>query len=163
MTDHEVRLRPDRLVAGGWSLLAIVLLGAGAWFVVDSRGHVVAWLAVGLFVAVGAYFLLQLLAPGWFEVVLDDDVLRSRVLWFETTVPWDQVHLARVESAAGEPFLELHVREPAPTGDPWRTRALGVLLPLGVDLDALHRFLARRLGPPGGGLPRPGTLTPLDL
>lgn len=141
-----VTLRPRRGPAAGWSAAALLLVASGVWFVLDSAGHPLAWLSLGLFLAVASYFVLQLLAPGSFAVQLTEEAVVARALWHRTEVPWEQVHLARVERTLGEPFLELHIREPSPVGDPFRTRALGILLPLGCDLGALHTFLAVRLG-----------------
>ncbi len=143
---EPLTLRPSRRVALRWTLAVLVLLTAGAWFVVDSHGHPFAWLAVAVFVAVGSFFVGQLVAPGAFALHLDETGLEARLLWQHVDVAWDVVHVARVRRVIGDPILELHVREPSPTGDPWRTRAIGVLLPVGYDAPALHAFLAARLG-----------------
>ena len=143
---EPLTLRPSRRVAAWWTLGVAVLLAAGVWLIVDSHGHPFAWLAFAVFVAQGSFFVAQLVAPSAFAIELDDTGLEARLLWQHVDVAWDVVHVARVRRVFGDPILELHVREPSPTGDPWHTRAIGVMLPVGYDAFALHTFLAARLG-----------------
>ena len=143
-----LRLRADRAAATWWSVLGVLLVGLGGFYVVDTDGHPIALLALVLFGAVGGYFVVQLVRPQLLSIDLDGEGVHARTLWWRTEVPWGAVHLARVDVAMGEPYLELHVRERAPTGDPWQTRAIALLLPVGADVDALHAYLAARLGPP---------------
>lgn len=141
-----LRLAPDRGRAGVWLGLALLLVAMCVWLVGDSSGAVIAWIALALAIGVALYFLVPVLAPELTTLVLDEDRVRGRSYHADVEVAWDQVQVARVVRVAGEPVLELHVREPSPTGDPWRTRPVGILLPPGCDLDALHDFLAVRLG-----------------
>ncbi|MDX1622149.1 MAG: hypothetical protein R3320_14225 [Nitriliruptorales bacterium] len=163
MTDasEPLVLRPDRGTVGRWAIAALVALGVFVWAFIDSRGHFLAIIAVTFAAVVAAFFVLQFIAPRLFQVVLTESGLHARLLTSRAELDWDHVHVARVISVAGEPYLELQIREPSPTGDPWRTRTTGVWLPTGCDIKALHRFLARRLG--RGGLRPPRTVTPIPL
>ncbi|HEX9766630.1 MAG TPA: hypothetical protein VGA36_07680 [Nitriliruptorales bacterium] len=153
-------LRPARGVAALWSAWSCLLVAAGAWLVRDAPTSPVAWISLTVFVAVAAYFVLQFAVPSSVEVRLTEDELQARTLWVRRRVPWDQVHLARVRRLFGDPVLELEIRESAGNKDPWQLSSLGVLLPVGADVAALHRFLAARLGT--GDLRAPHRLQPLD-
>ncbi|MDX1657820.1 MAG: hypothetical protein R3343_03275 [Nitriliruptorales bacterium] len=161
ITDQEVVLRPARGVAGRWAVAALAASAVFVWTLVDSGGHPLAIVAVTFSVVVGGYFALQVAWPAGFEVTLGPTELRARFLTATARFPWEQIHIARVGSLAGEPHLELHIREPSATGDPWRTRRTGVLLPTGCDLELLHRTLADRLG--RGTLRPPRTVAPIEL
>lgn len=141
-----LRLVPDRARAVVWTGGGLLLVAMCAWIVADAGGAVPAWVGLAVAVAVTGYFAVPVLAPGLATLVLDADGVRGRSYHLPVEVPWSQVQIARVVEVAGEPVLQLHLREPSPHGDPWRTRAVGVLLPLGCDLGALHAFLAARLG-----------------
>lgn len=139
----------ERLVRGTaaatwWSLLGLALVASGVFFVVDSGGHPLAWLALALFALVAAYFLVPLLVPGALSIRLDHDALRARTFLRRVEIAWDEVRLARVRRVAGDLVLRLDVGRD-PDGD---VTAVTVPLPVGADLAALHRFLARRLGRP---------------
>lgn len=143
---RELRLQPDPVRARAWAALALALLALTLWITQLTGGAAWAWVGVGLAVAVAVYFLIPAVKPELTTVVLDDRGIHGRAYHAELDARWETVQVARVVEVAGEPILELHVREPSRTGDPWRTRAIGLLLPLGCDLAALHRFLESRLG-----------------
>ena len=153
-------LKTRPAAAASWGILGAALIAAGVYFVVDSHGHPAAWSAMIAFGAIGGFFALQALVPGLVQVRLEPDSIVARAFGYRQRVPWDQIHVARVRRVAGDPFLQLEVREPSPTGDAWRHRLVGVLLPIGCDLPALHRFLAAKLGT---GPRAPRSITPLDL
>ncbi len=141
-----LRLEPDRRRAVAWTVAALILVAMCVWFVGDSRGAVVAWVALAASVAVALAFLVPVIAPELTTVVLDQEGVRGRSYHARVDLRWEEVLVADVVTVAGEPILQLHVRVPSATGDPWRTQAVGILLPLGCDLAALHAFLAARLG-----------------
>lgn len=156
--EPEVTLRPGR-AAAGWSAASLPLVAAGGWFVADSNGAPVAWLVCGLFVAVAAFFLAQLVAPRLFTVRLDAEGIQVRLPWQRVEVAWDRVVLARVRRSGGDPSLRLYIQEDAVSdGEPPGARGdtpddrpahvVDVLLPVGGDLRALHRALAHHLGGP---------------
>lgn len=140
--DDRLTLAPGRRAAAAWTGLAVAVLGAVVWILVDSRGHPAAWVALAVAGTMTAFFALQLALPRLFTFRLDHERLRGRVLVTSVEVDWADVQLARVYTVAGDPMLELQVTDRA-GGQP---RGVGLLLPVGADLDALHRFLARRLG-----------------
>ena len=148
----EVVLRRSGPVAGWWSLLGILLVAAGVFFVVDSEGHPIAWTLTALFAVPSSYFVIQLFWPRFVEVRLGSDELRSRSPLGRRTVAWGEVHLAKVRRVFGDPVLTIDVRRP--DGDPERR---WIPLPVGADLDRLHAFLGERLGR-GSRLPTPGPL-----
>lgn len=155
-----LELRPDRATAARWSIASLAATAAFTWVLVDSDGHPLAWIALTFGAVVALYFVAQLVAPSRFRILLDDDRLEARSLWRTVTIPWTHVYVARVSSLAGEPYLELELREPGGATDaPVRPR--GLFLPVGCDVRKLHRFLAQRLGR-GGLRPPPRTFTPLD-
>lgn len=133
-------LRPDRGAAAGWTAGGGALVALGAWLVADSGGLALAWVALAVFVSLGLFFGLQLVAPQWYTITLDEFGCHGRTLWHAADVPWEAVRVARVWHLAGDPMLELHL------GDGDDGRAVGLLLPVGADVDALHRFLEIRLG-----------------
>lgn len=164
MTDgvpDVLELCPSRGSAVAWGSGALLAAAVFGWTVFDTDGNPFAVVALVFAVVVAAYFVLQAVVPERFTVSFDQRGLTSRFLSRRIEVAWEQVHVARVGSLAGEPYLELHIRERSPTGDPWRTRATGVVLPVGCDVEALHRFLSARLG--RGGLRPPRTVTPIEL
>lgn len=156
----ELELRPDRATAVRWSATSLAAAAAFGWLLSDSDGHPLAWIALTFAVVVAVYFVAQLVAPSRFRLFLDDEGLDARFLTSHTTIAWEHVHVARVSSLAGEPYLELEVHEPASPDDS-APRRRGVLLPVGCDVRSLHRFLGRRLG--RGGPRPPRTITPIDL
>lgn len=165
-TGREVLwLRPARWPAAGWSLVGLLASALALWAVVDTGGH---GLAVALLVGcliLTVPWLVQLVAPGSVAWRLDEHGLLVRRLHRRLVVGWDEVGYARVVSAAGDPALELHLRATAPTeprghDDPRTgpgtepTSTATLRLPVGADVTALHRCLARHLGPvPPGPLP----------
>lgn len=153
-------LRPDPGAAAVWSAWSGLLVAAGVWFAMDAPRSLIAWATLFLFALVAAYFVVQLAVPQLFEVRLTDDELQARVLWMRRRITWDRVHVARVQSLFGDPMLELQVHDADVRDDPSRLTTLGVLLPVGTDTSALHRFLAARLGT--GSLRAPDRLEPLD-
>lgn len=142
----SVRLVPDPPRAAAWAAAAVLLVTMAIWIIADTGGAVLAWIGLAVAIAVALYFAIPLVAPRATTVVLDPDRVHGRSYHATVDVPWDVVQVARVTRVAGESILELHVREPSTTGDPWRTRAVGILLPVGADTAALHDFLERRLG-----------------
>ncbi len=154
----ELRARPVTLT--WWSLLGTILTAVGAYLVIDSGGHPLSWAAVGLFAVVATYFLSQLFAPSLVHVRLDRQGLHARAFGRRTELRWEWVQLARVRRIFGESVLLLDVYAPATNG--WQHRMVGILLPLGCDLDALERFLDRRLGR-NRQLQPPAKVRPLDL
>jgi hypothetical protein len=158
-----VELRPGRGVALAWALVGVAALALAAWLVVDTRGHA---LAVALLVAclvVAGPVVSQLVVPRVFTWRLDAHGLLVQRLHRRLLVSWDEVRFARVVTVGGDPALELHL-EPdvdadagagdARTGDggtgggggPDRGVVHTLRLPLGADVDALHRELAHHLG-----------------
>lgn len=136
-----VELRPARAITGWWTALAAVVVGAAVWIVYDSGGSLLAWGFLVLTLVVAAFFALQLVVPDRFTVELTPDRLQTHHPWGARTIAWDDVRWARVIRVTGEPILELHLE-----GHPDEDATTGVLLPLGCDEDALHDFLAARLG-----------------
>lgn len=131
----------------------MAVVAALVWTLVDSRGHPAAWVALAVAGSGTAYFVVQLLAPALFTLHLDSDGLRGRVLVTRVDVDWGDVQLARVRTIVGDPVLELYGTHHGEV-----TRGfVRVLLPVGADIDALHGFLAHRLGRSGatrtGGAP----------
>lgn len=140
-------LRPARGPAVAWAVAGAVLLAAGVWLVLDSAGAPLAWVAVAVFGAVAAYFLLQALVPSWFTLVCDEHGIRGRTPWRRIDVTWDEIDLATVDRFAGDPVLRLHLATDPPD-------VVDALLPVGTDVGSLHAVLRDRLGP------APATSTP---
>lgn len=133
-----VELRPDRGRAFAWTCLAVVLTTVAVWFLVDL-GPTVFSIVFALFtLAPLLYFGVQLVAPDRFVVRLQPDELETHQLWNHQLVPWEHVQRAAVSRAAGEPVLQIDTSEHGGL----RT----YLLPLGSDLEVVHRFLRARLG-----------------
>jgi hypothetical protein len=130
VSPESCTVRPDRRSALLWSGLAVLLVAVTGWLVWDSGLDVVA--VVGLALAIGllGWFGAQALVPSLFTVTCDGTGLHGRILWARVDVPWDEVHVVQVHRRDGS-------EGPA-----------GLLLPVGVDLDALHRSLADHLGQP---------------
>jgi len=142
-----VVLRRTTWLASLWAVVGLGVVAAAVWFVDDSGGDPVAWVFLAMVVVTAGWFLVQALVPMAVEVRLGPERLRARALWIRHDIPWDAVHVAWVRRAAGDPILRLELREPHPRLDGevvWRS--VGILLPVGVDLTRLHRFLAARLG-----------------
>jgi hypothetical protein len=141
VSPESCTVRPDRRSALLWSGLAVLLVAVTGWLVWDSGLDVVA--VVGLALAIGllGWFGAQALVPSLFTVTCDGTGLHGRILWARVDVPWDEVHVVRVQRVAGEPVLQVHRRDGS-------EGPAGLLLPVGVDLDALHRSLADHLGQP---------------
>jgi hypothetical protein len=158
LSANTLTLRADRTTAAVWSVAALLLVAGSVWIVRDSRGALLAWIGFVLAIAVTAYFALQLVVPRALRLELDQDGIEGHLLGHTTRVRWDDVKVARVTVVAGDPILELHVRR---DGD---TEPVGVLLPLGCDLDALHAFLEARLGRtrPAPSGPAPSGPAPSD-
>lgn len=133
-------LRPARAATLAWAAAGVLLVAIGVWFVLDSGGAPLAWVAVAVFGAIAAYFLLQAVAPSLFTVVADDDGVRGRNLMHPIDVRWSEIVHADVDRFLGDPMLQLQVR------DGPGTRPVDLLLPVGADLPALHAFLRARLG-----------------
>lgn len=137
-------LAPDQARARWWAALALSLVAMTLLLALASEGGVLEWIAVAVAVSVATYFVIPVASPRMTTLVLDDAGVHGRMYHVEVEVPWHVVQVARVVRVAGEPVIELHVREPSSEGDPWRTRAVGVLLPIGADLDALQETLDGR-------------------
>lgn len=142
-------LRPARLLAAVWTALGTAGIAGAVWIVRDSSGAPLAWLLLAALCLLTVVVLVPLVAPGLVTLTLDEDGLSGRVYGRRVVARWEDVAVARVTEVAGEPILELHEVDPdgrpRPNGEQ-PTVARGILLPLGADLDALDRFLARRLG-----------------
>jgi hypothetical protein len=143
----ELVLAPDPARAVAWAVLALVLVAITLALAVTSDGGTVEWIGAGIAIAVAVFFVVPIVAPHLTTLVLDGEGVTGRSYHTAVEVSWDVVHVARVVRVAGEPLLELHVRERSPIGDPWRTRAVGILLPIGADIAAVEEFLAHRPGP----------------
>lgn len=144
-TSGASTLQPDRGVTARWTAVGCVATLLAAWVAVDTRDSVLAWAFTALCLVLTLYVAVQLLRPDRFELRLDPAAVEVRLPWQQVRVPWERVHLARVVTVTGEQVLELHVWDtdvPAQTSP----RAIGVLLPLGADLDLLHAHLERHLG-----------------
>lgn len=144
-SDSEVRLGPDRGVAGRWTGVGLLAAVLALWVALDARDSVLAWAFVALCLVVTSYVGIQLVRPDRFVLQLDPGGVEVRLPWQRARVPWSRVHVARVVNVAGEPVLELHVWD---LDDPAQStpRATGILLPVGADLDALHAGLEHHLG-----------------
>lgn len=138
MHDDPFVIRPDAGAALRWSMAGVGLVLVAVWLARDSGA--LGWVALGVAIAIAGYFVLQLVAPGWFEVVCDDRGLRGRNLLHRIDAPWEAIHLARVSHVAGDPLLTVTTR------GRYESTTASLLLPVGVDLDALHDVLSRRLG-----------------
>lgn len=138
---------PRRWTAAGWTLAGAALVAMGAWLVADSAWSPYAVAAFTLFALVTAFFASQLLAPELFSIELDPEGIDARTLLRRVRLPWEAVHLARVAHRLGDPWLilEVHVQGGGDDGGD-RTEEVGILLPLGADLAALHEWLDARLG-----------------
>lgn len=160
-------LRPERSSALVWALLSAAAIALAVWLVADTAGHPLAVVLLVACLVVPAPFVAQLVAPGAFAWRLDDHGLHVRRLHRRMTAPWDEVHYARIVVVGGDPALELHLepgtRDATAGGQRREGRAVHTLrLPLGADVDALHRALAHHLGalpeddPAGSGHPPSG-------
>ena len=152
-------LRPGRGVALAWALVGVVAIGLAVWLIVDTRGHALAVALLVACLAVAGPVASQFVVPRAFTWRLDAHGLLVRRLHRRLIVSWDEVRFARVVTVGGDPALELHL-EPAVdegngtgtgtgTGDGGRPGSAVVhtlRLPLGADVEALHRALAHHLG-----------------
>lgn len=145
-TGRVLELGPHPGLARRWAGGALLLVVLTLVLAIDSQGGVIEWVAAGVAIAVATYFVVPVVSPATTTLVLDARGVHGRMYHVSVDVDWEPVQVARVVRVVGEPFLELHVREPSTQGDPWRTRAHGVLLPIGADLDALQAFLDARTG-----------------
>ena len=133
-----VELRPDRGRAVAWSLVAVLVMLAAAWFLADAGSRL---FAIGFLLVAAVpfvFFVTQLVAPQQFTVRLEPDELEIQQFWRHRTIAWEHVQEARVVRSGGEPALQVFAPQDGGT--------ITVVLPLGADLDALHRFLKARLG-----------------
>lgn len=137
-------LRPDPVRARWWATLSLLLVVMTLVVAVTSGDGVIEWIGVAVAVAVAVYFLVPVVSPDTTTLVLDADGVHGRMYHVPVDVPWELVQVARVVRVVGEPVLELHLREPGPHGRAGRTRAVGILLPIGTDLVALRELLATR-------------------
>lgn len=145
--DDVLVVGPDPGRARAWAGLALVLVAVTVALAVTAEDAVLEWIGAGVAVALAAAFVVPVVAPHLTQVELDRWGVRGRSYHATLEVPWDVVQVARVVRVVGETVLEVHVRVPSATGDPWRTRAVGLLLPIGADVAALEAFLARRPRP----------------
>lgn len=141
---RALTLGPDPARARWWAGLSLLLVTLTLVVAIASEDGVLEWIGVAVAVAVAVYFVIPVVAPEVTTLVLDADGVHGRMYHVPVDVPWDVVRVARIVRVAGEPVLELHVREPRPGDDGQRTRAVGILLPLGADLVALQELLATR-------------------
>jgi hypothetical protein len=133
-----VELRPNRARAVAWSVVAALVMLAAAWFLADAGSRL---FAIGFLLVAAVPFVFfgtQLFAPDQFTVRLEPDELEIQQFWRHRTIAWEHVQQARVVRSGGEPALQVFA--PADGGH------ITVVLPLGADVDALHRFLKARLG-----------------
>lgn len=143
-------LRPGRPSALVWALVSAAVIALSVWLVADTGGHPLAVVLLVACLVVPAPLVAQLVVPDAFAWRLDEHGLHVRRLHRRMTAPWDEVRYARIVLVGGDPALELRL-EPGRRGasDPQRRdgRAVHTLrLPLGADVDALHRALAHHLG-----------------
>lgn len=144
-TGDEVILQPDRATAWRWTLVGAAAVGLAVWIAVDARTSVLAWTFVALCMVVSSYVVLQLVAPGRFQLRMDAAAIEVSMPWRHRRIPWQRIHQARVLTVTGEPVLELHLWDPdEPAQD--SPRPTGVVVPLGADLNLLHEMLDRHLG-----------------
>lgn len=141
---EPVVIGPDAGRARAWAAAAVVLVVLTLFLALASDGGVIEWIGAAVAIAAATYFVIPVVAPAMTTLELDAQGVHGRSYHVAVNVPWEVVQVARVVHVAGEPVLELHVREPSPAGDPWRTRAIGVLLPIGADLDRLQEALDTR-------------------
>jgi hypothetical protein len=133
-----VALRPQRTRAAAWTVLAVLVMAAAVWFLLDMGAGFfpIAFLLVAS--APLVFFGAQLFWPDQFTVRLEPDELEIQQFWRHRTIAWEHVRRARVARAAGEHVLELDA--------PDAGGLVSIMLPVGCDLDAMHRFLRARLG-----------------
>lgn len=137
MDEHVVRLRPNPLLAAAWGIFATLAVALGVFMVVN-RVDVVSVSFLLVAAAVDAYYLLQLVTPGLFGVVLDPTGITGRWLWRRVQVPWELVSAAAVRTVAGEHLLHLGLSS---------GQQFGLLLPFGADVSELVDTLESRVGP----------------
>lgn len=171
--DPELQLRPSRAQAVGWCLVGGIAVVFAAWLVRDTGGHASTVVLLAASLAATAPWAAQLLVPGAFTWRLDHRGLVVRRLHRRLAVGWDEVRFARVVAVRGEPALQLYLRPASaedgrraggarrwwrrvPVGDDGPGPSYTLRLPVGADLAALHRALARHLGPLPDGTPVSG-------
>lgn len=143
--DTPTILRPSASLAGRWAAVGLLATLLAVWGAVASGTSLLAWGLVAVAVLLTAPVAAQWLLPDRFVVALDDTAAEVQMPWQRVRIQWADVHRAQVVTVAGEPVLELHVWDPD-TPAQTQPRGVGVLLPLGADLPALHQHLERLLG-----------------
>ena len=150
-----IELRPGRGVALAWALVGGAAIALAVWLIVDTRGHPLAVALLVACVVVAGPVASQFLAPRAFTWRLDEHGLVVRRLYRRLLVSWDEVRFARVVSVGGDPALELHLEAAEDeSGDAHagggarhgRATIHTLRLPLGADVEDLHRALAHHLG-----------------
>ena len=135
--EEEVVLRPDRLRAGGWSLVGVASLWLLAWSTV--AGDLPRALGLGLLVA-GALLTLvvavQVVAPRAWTLRVSRDGVTGYVAGRPVQEVWEDHRRVEVARRLGEPQLVL-----GGSNGTGRTRRL--LLPIGADVDRLRALVAR--------------------
>ena len=144
MVAGALELGPDPVRTRWWAAASLLLVTLTLVVAVASGDGTIEWIGVAVAVAVAVYFWVPAVAPALTTLVLDADGVHGRMYHVPVDVPWELVRVARIVRVAGEPVLELHVRETQPDADGPRTRAVGILLPIGADLVALQELLATR-------------------
>jgi hypothetical protein len=148
-------LRPGRGVALGWAIVGVATIALAGWLVVDTGFHALAVALLVACLAVAGPVASQFVIPRAFTWRLDAHGLLVRRLHRRLLVAWDEVRFARVVTVGGDPALELHL-EPEDDGRGGAGTEEGrrpggevvhtLRLPLGADIQALHRALAHHLG-----------------
>lgn len=171
--DSELQLRPSRVQALGWCLVGGLAVAFAAWLVRDTGGHAATVVLLVVSLVATAPWAAQLLVPGAFTWRLDRRGLVVRRLHRRLVVGWDEVRFARVVAVRGEPALQLFLLPAStetawdadgarrwwhrvPPGDDGPGPSHTLRLPVGADVAALHRALARHLGPLPDGTPVSG-------
>lgn len=129
----------ERRAATAWGIPALLLVVAGLWLLLDSRGGAMGVLAFLVFVGVAAVFLVPWLAPGRHLARFDDDGITFVVPWRTRHVPWVRVQTVRLSTLAGDPFLEVEALDADGA-----VESIGMLLPIGADVAAAHVWLRER-------------------
>lgn len=129
---------PDRLIAAWWAIMTGLLTAGAVWLVLDSDGGWPFLALLGGSVLVWGWFLVPALLPGMHTLRLDEHGMSGRFLWRRIEIPWNAVHLLRVDALAGDSLLEITL---AADG---RTRLIP--LPVGTSTSKLHDVLAATIG-----------------
>lgn len=131
MDGDRVRLVPDRLRAGAWTLVGVVATVLAAWAFSAASWS---WFHAALVTACGvptAVFGLQLVAPETWTLEVDRTGVRGHVAAFPVEEPFATLRAVELRRVAGEPVLVL-------LGHAGRRR---LLLPVGCDVDGLRAVL----------------------